>query len=110
MLPTLADAAGAKLPVDVHLDGNSLTARMLDRAPPRRWVFAEHEKKYFVRNERWKLYDDGRLYDMHKDADEKQPILQTSRSSEASAAHDELQDAMDKLKHPLHQQEAPRRK
>ena len=30
---------------------------------PRQWVFCEHKGKRWVRNHRWKLYDDGRLID-----------------------------------------------
>jgi arylsulfatase A len=98
MLPTLVDVAGAKLPAGIQLDGQSLTARMLDRAPPRRWVFAEHKEKYFVRNQRWKLYDDGRFYDMEVDPEEEQHLPDESQSSAASSAHIELQQVMNDLK------------
>jgi arylsulfatase A len=97
MLPTLADIGGAKLPNGIELDGCSLVARMHDHAPPRRWVFAEREKRYFVRNQRWKLYDDGQFFDMERDPDEKRPLSDDSLSSAASAAHNELQHAMNEL-------------
>jgi arylsulfatase A len=97
ILPTLADLAGAPLPRGVKLDGHSLTAQMRADAPPRRWVFAEHKGEYFVRNERWKLYDDGRFYDMQADPNEQQPLAHESLPLAGSLAHGELQQARDGL-------------
>jgi arylsulfatase A len=105
MLPTLADVAGAKLPSGVRLDGRPLKLQICDGAPPRRWVFAEREKRYFVRNQRWKLYDDGRFFDMQTDPDEEQPLSAESLPSAAYAARGELQQAMNELNRRPPQQE-----
>jgi arylsulfatase A len=98
-LPSLAGVAAAKLPADVRLDGHSLTAQMRNNEPPRHWVFAEHEGKCFVRNQRWKLYNDGLLYDMDGDPDERKPLAKDSLSPGATAAQRELQQALDELKY-----------
>lgn len=103
ILPTLADVVDAKLPEGISFDGHSLTAQMHDHAPPRRWVFAEHEGKYFVRNQHWKLYDDGRLYDMKMDPDEKQPLPGASLSAAALMARDDLQRDLNELRRPTPQ-------
>ncbi len=95
-LPSLADVAGAKLP-EVHLDGHSVAAQLRNHAAPRNWVFAEHKGHCFVRNQRWKLYNDGRFYDMQVDLDEKQPLQTDALSSEALASYRKLEAALDGL-------------
>ena len=97
ILASLADVAGAPLPQGVELDGHSLTAQMRNYAPPRRWVFAEHKGECFVRNQRWKLYSDGRFYDMLADPDEQKPLASDALPVSASVAHRELQEALDGL-------------
>jgi arylsulfatase A-like enzyme len=99
ILPSLADVAGASLPQGVKLDGHSLTAQMRDCAPPRRWVFAEHKGECFIRNQRWKLYNDGRFYDMEVDPDEQRALAKDDLSLAAFVAHRDLQQALDDLKY-----------
>jgi arylsulfatase A len=98
ILPSLAHVAGANLPADVQLDGHSLTAQLCDDAPVRRWVFAEHKGKSFVRNQRWKLYDDGRFYDMEADPEEQQPLAKDTLPPAAAVAREELQQVFKELK------------
>jgi arylsulfatase A len=97
ILPSLLDVAGAESPEGVELDGHSLTAQMRDYAPQRRWVFAEHKGKCFLRNQRWKLYGDGRFYDMNADPDEQNPLAKDGIALEASVARDELQRTLEGL-------------
>ena len=97
-LPTLAELAGAPLPNEVALDGQSFAPRL--RAAPgdsRRWVFCEHKGKRWVRNHRWKLYDDGRLIDVENDPGEKNPIASESESPQAAAARAVLENAFELL-------------
>jgi arylsulfatase A len=96
-LRSLADVAGAKLPDAVHLDGHSVTAQLCHHAVPRKWVFAEHRGRCFVRTQRWKLYNDGRFYDMQTDPNEKQPLSTDALATDAAAACRELQRALDGL-------------
>jgi arylsulfatase A len=99
LLPSLADMADAPLPQDVRLDGHSITAQMRGIAPPRRWVFAEHKGKCFVRNARWKLYDDDRFYDLQADPDEQKPLVLQSLPVASAVAHGELHAALDGLRY-----------
>jgi arylsulfatase A len=99
ILPSLVEVANAELPETVQLDGHSLTAQMRDYATPRRWAFAEQEGKCFVRNQRWKLYNDGRFYDTQADPDEEKPLAQDGLPLAASVARDELQGALESLKY-----------
>ena len=95
ILPSLADLAETPLPSGIKLDGHSIAAHIHGRPAPRKWVFAEHDGKCYVRNRRWKLYNDGRFFDMDGGADEMHPIAQGGMSAEATAAHAELQSAID---------------
>jgi arylsulfatase A len=97
ILPSLVDVAGASLPKELKLHGRSLTAQLRNHAPPRRWVFAEHKGQCFVRNQRWKLYDNGRFFDTEVDPDEQRPLSNDTIPVAASIARSELQRALDEL-------------
>jgi arylsulfatase A len=97
ILPTLAKLVGGALPEKVRLDGKPVVELAREPETSRTWVFAEHEGQRFVRNKHWKLYNDGRYYDMQADPDEKQPLASESLSPPASAAERELQNALEGL-------------
>jgi arylsulfatase A len=97
IMPSLVDVADGPLPYGVKLDGHSILAQMHNRVASRKWVFVEHEGKYFVRDQRWKLFSDGRLFDMDADPDEKSPLPEDGLSEEVGAARRELQHALDGL-------------
>jgi arylsulfatase A-like enzyme len=97
-LPTLADLGGAPLPEGVALDGQSFAPRL--RGEPtegRSWVYSGLRGKYWVRTARWKLYDDGRLFDMDRDPREKDSISENKASPEAAAARRKLRAVIDNL-------------
>jgi len=97
-LPTLAEVCGAPLPEGVELDGESFLPQLLDpKAAGREWVFCEHKGRYWVRNQRWKLYNDGKFYDMANDPDERHPLGTDELSAEAAAARKLLADALHSL-------------
>ena len=74
-LPTLAELADAELPADVLLDGRSFADRLRGAGTQvRDWVFAEHKGRAFVKDRRWKLYNDGQLFDLDDDPSEQQPL------------------------------------
>jgi arylsulfatase A len=96
--PTLAELAGVDVSAE-QLDGTSLLPRMKgEPGRPRDWIFmsfksqwaranGRHDVSAWVRNQRWKLYDNGRLYDLASDPDEASPVS----SPEAEAMHQEFQ-------------------
>ena len=83
-LPTMAEAVGQPVPVSWQLDGSSFIPVLQGKTDSARdWVFAQGRKfdgnptqknTAWVRNARWKLYFDGRLFDMQNDVREKTPI------------------------------------
>ena len=85
MMPTIAAMTGASLPKGAILDGVSFAARLSGRkGKPREFVYIYNEPipgpipkpTIFARDQRWKLYSDGRLYDISSDALEQHPINQ----------------------------------
>lgn len=88
---TLAELSGGQTPEGVKLDGVSFASRLNGQsAAPRKWAFSEHRGKSWVRTQRYKLYDDGRLYDVSSDPAEKTPLDATKLNASALRALDQL--------------------
>ena len=105
-LPTLADVMGAKVPNEHEIDGRSFLPQLLgEPGEPRDWVRIysnprpEDPKKnpraFFARDERYKLYDDGRFYDCVADPKEEAPLPQASLSPETQEVRAMLQAALE---------------
>jgi arylsulfatase A-like enzyme len=96
---TFAELAGAALPSGVAIDGRSFAAE-LDGRPEtrssREWMFAEYAGVRIVRDRRYKLYSDGRLFDIVADWLEKTDLA-GSRQPEVAAARTRLQAVLDQL-------------
>lgn len=98
-VPTIAEAAGTKSLSPT--DGRSFLPQLHGRkGTPKETIFIyywprpEKDKpKQFVRNHRWKLYGDGRLYDIRKDVLEKNPLS----GPEYANIRQKLKKAMDAM-------------
>ena len=116
VLPSLAEAASLfSVPDDRIIDGVSFTPllwRSVLRngvlrsiAPKTRdWVFTDYRPKFpgvaetaYVRDRRFKLYDDGRFYDVANDALEERPLAADALTGKARRARGKLQTALDRL-------------
>jgi arylsulfatase A len=104
VLPTLAAAAGAELPKGVTLDGRSFLPQVRGEAGrPRDAIFCHYQpesgkrdiKVRYAQDKRWKLYRDGRLFDLAADDLEKSPVKGTS--PDADAARKKLQAVLDRM-------------
>ena len=94
-LPTVMEAAGQPISHAAELDGISFYPQLFGRPSQiRPWVFCHYDprpgwdkdqfrKIRFVRDKKYKLYGDGKLYDIPNDKLEQQPIL-TPEDTEAS--------------------------
>ncbi|MBI3879120.1 MAG: sulfatase-like hydrolase/transferase [Verrucomicrobia bacterium] len=92
VLPTLCDLAGIAPPKNVTLDGRSLAPFLRGEPgakPPREWIFNQYASVRVVRDTRFKLYSDGRLFDANADPDE-QHDLAASGEPAAVAARERL--------------------
>ena len=99
-LPTLLEAAGVAAPQD--LDGRSFLPQLRGEAgSPREWFYCFYcprpertEPVRFVRDQRWKLYGDGRFFDVQNDVLEQQPLAEVKPGTEAAAAKAKLATAL----------------
>ena len=85
-LPTIVEAARHKIDPQVKLDGVSFYPHLIGQpATERPWVFCHFDPRpgwdkdrfrllRFARDKRYKLYDDGRLYDVPNDRLEQNPL------------------------------------
>jgi len=106
ILPTMAQAAGIE-PVAAGLqpDGRSFLPQIEGEAgAPRQWIFCYYNprpgrkgfpEQRFARDERWKLYGDGRLFDLNDDPQEKEPLDPRAEDGTAAEARRKLQAAID---------------
>ena len=98
-MPTIAKATGAT-PLS-PTDGRSFLAQLHgEKGEPRETIFVYYWPRpekgaplRFVRNQRWKLYGDGRLIDVQNDVLEKTPV----KRPESNAIRQTLQAAMDRM-------------
>ena len=97
-VPTLAEVAGAKLPEGKILDGRSFVPQLNGKpGKPRDWVFLQLAKSWYVRDQGWKLDQDGHLYDMSKAPFEEHLIALDTKEPKPAAARKKLQAALDTL-------------
>ena len=102
-LPTLAEVAGLKND-GVPRDGISFAPVLLGNADRRRqrpWIFIEHRGKRCVRSHDWKLYDDGRFFNLRSDPDESSTLAKDQLTGEAARNYAELNKALTNLKGSL---------
>jgi len=104
-LPTFVELADATIPPGHPVDGRSMAPQLMGRkADPREWILCYYNPRWgqwqpscYVRDKRWKLYQDGRLYDIPTDPGERNPIAAGSGGGEATAARKRLQSVLDSL-------------
>lgn len=81
-MPTLLDASGGDVPAGIRCDGVSFLPVLMGAATgTRRAVYVWSDPRpgqttpvRFARDQRWKLYGDGRFFDVARDPDEKRPL------------------------------------
>jgi arylsulfatase A len=101
--PSLAEVAGVALPNDRTIDGKSFMPVLHGEVDGvRDWVFTDYRPRFpgipeatYARDRRFKLYDDGRLYDLANDILEEKPLETTA--ADALAAKAALQAVLDTM-------------
>jgi arylsulfatase A len=97
-MPTLAELAGTRPPDRVPIDGRSFTPQIYGKTGnPREWVYNQYEGKAWVRSKNWKLYSDGRLYNMREDTRESHPILEADDSEDSGRIRKKLKNFVHEL-------------
>ncbi len=99
-LPTIMDVAGIEPPPGFVMDGKSFLPQLKgEPGTPREWVYFHFDPMSprvdsyarFIRDPRWKLYDDGRLYDLKVDPDEEKAIPAANDNAEQAEARSRLE-------------------
>ncbi|MEM7477417.1 MAG: sulfatase-like hydrolase/transferase [Planctomycetota bacterium] len=108
-LPTIAELGNAEVPKDRTLDGRSFLPQLKGEfGNPRDSVLVHYDKSpqakkpsfrrvRFAYDGQYKLYLDGRLFDVPNDWEEQNSISLSDASSEAMAARKKLQQALERL-------------
>jgi arylsulfatase A-like enzyme len=101
-LPTILDGAKRPLNENIKIDGRSFFAQLMGKpGAPRDWVFCHYDPRpgwdkdrfrlvRWARTKRYKLYDDGRLFDISQDKLELTPILSGDDSATTGKVRKEL--------------------
>jgi len=98
MLPTFVEVAGAKLPQGVTIDGRSFAPQLRGRkGQPREWIYVQLGRRWYVRDDGWKLNQAGELFDMKDSPFVEEPVASDSKDPAAVAARKRLQAVLDKL-------------
>ena len=98
LLPTFAEVAGAKLPEGVAIDGRSFAPQLRGRKGSlREWIFVQLGRRWYVREDGWKLNEAGELFDMKDSPFVEQLVPADSKDQSAVAARKRLQAALAKL-------------
>ena len=97
-VPTLAEIAGAVLPPNKILDGQSFSEQLHNRkGNPRTEIFIQLANMWYARSSGWKLNEKGELFDMGHAPFEEILVPAGSENSESAEARKNLQAALDKL-------------
>jgi arylsulfatase A len=103
-LPTLCEAAGASVPAGT--DGVSFLPQLRgEPGTPRPWLYcwysprqrAELAVREFAADHQYKLYRDGRFFDLAADPDETSPQRVEQLAGEAASAAKKLQAVLDQF-------------
>jgi arylsulfatase A len=108
-LPTIAEAGRARVPKSMVVDGRSFLPQLRgERGNPRDWILVHHDPRpgwdkdqfkldRYARDQKFKLYSDGRLFNVPADVFEQNPLPQGAGGPEAARARKKLQAVLDRL-------------
>ena len=105
-LPTILEAAEITPPDDYFIDGRSFLPQLKgETGNPRDWIFFHfepmsgrvHRYARFIRDHRWKLYDDRRLFDLNADPEEEAAFDPADDDDERSEARSRLAPVFEQM-------------
>jgi arylsulfatase A len=106
ILPTLCDVAGIDVDPACEVDGRSFLPQLRgEHGNPREWIFCHYDPRWgrweparFVMDHRWKLYEDGRLFDLRSDPQEENPLVGVDLGMEAERIRDRFRGVLDRMR------------
>lgn len=98
LYPTICELAGVPLSPRHHPDGRSHAAYLRGETlmQPRHWILNEYHNVRVVRDNRYKLYSDGRFFDANADPAEQHNLSDFTAAAKA-ASRERLQQVMTAL-------------
>lgn len=91
LLPTFADLAGAALPSGVKFDGRSFAPQLRgESGQPREWIYVQLGAGWYVRDDGWKMNQNGELFNMKDSPFVEAPVAADSSDATAQAARRRL--------------------
>ncbi len=104
-LPTICQAGGVEPPSSLTLDGRSFLPQLRgDPGRPRDWIYCWYARNggakpdfEFAMDKRFKLYRDGRFFELEKDLEEMHPLEEQARTGPAAEAAQRLAQVFDKF-------------
>lgn len=108
VLPTLCAAAGVTVPADAQIDGRSFLPQLCgERGSPREWLYCwfnpaggAKPRFEFAYDHTFKLYVDGRFFNMQHDDQERAPLTESGLDDTAKAAKAKLRAVLEEFKGP----------
>ena len=102
-LPTICQAAGTDVSEELDINGVSFLPQLKGlKAKSRQWIYCWYSRegnrgkaKIFSRNQRYKLYHDGRMYDISNDVLENRPIQDSELNDKTLRIKTKLQTVID---------------
>ena len=104
---TIAEAMDASVPEELVLDGRSFLPQLRgEKGSPREWAFCHYDPRWgnrdkwkgrFARDQRFKLYLDGRFYDVPADVLEENGLDLNDLPPDAETARRRLQKVLDSM-------------
>ncbi len=107
-LPTICEATNVKVPADLKIDGRTFLAQLRgEKGAPREWLYSWYNpsggpkaQAEFAHDAQFKLYADGKFFDVAKDDLEKVPLADDALDAGAKAAKAKLQAALKQFEGP----------
>ncbi|MFY0653900.1 MAG: sulfatase-like hydrolase/transferase [Cyclobacteriaceae bacterium] len=106
-VPTIFEAIGRELPVTFQTDGQSFYKELIGEPDQRKdWVYIDYNPRpgwdkdhlmpaTFVKGERYKLYTDGRFYDVENDELEQKPLkVKSGKLAELKQRYSRILDSL----------------
>lgn len=105
-MPTLCECGSVLVPQELNIDGRSFMPQLRGKkGNPREWIYCWYSRdgnsrkaKEFARNQRYKLYRTGKLYDIRTDVPENKNLPTGNLDREARRIRTLLQEALDRYK------------
>lgn len=104
-LPSILKTANVDIPKEFVTDGVSFYSQLIGKPDKvRDWVFCHYDPKWgkfnasrFVHNKEWKLYGDGRFYNIMEDHQELNPLDEDDLTSNQKQIIDGFKTVLDRL-------------